>query len=142
MASRSVEHKDFKVILDAFTDGVSALNGLKPFSKAMDPAKAAYYLVFEHSHSYIVDETFLVCYQIGTPWFSSDPMLGEMTVLRLAVGGRFSAVTDFLKAEAKRHSCKWVLTGTLLSSCDEVLSRLYTMKGFSPTLRQLPMEVT
>lgn len=142
MASRSVNDKDIHAIERAFMDGVHALSGLKPFSKAMDPFRAAYYLVFEHDNSYIVDETFLVCYQIGTPWFSNEQMLGEMTVLRLAPGGSFSAVTDFLKAEAKRHSCKWVLTGTLLSNCDEVLSRLYTMKGFSPTLRQLAMEVT
>lgn len=142
MASRSVKPSDYDAIEAAFVDGVLALDGLKPFCRAMDPHKAAHYLAHEHEHSYIVDETFLVCYQIGTPWFSNEQMLGEMSVLRLAAGGSFSMVTDFLKAEAKRHSCKWVLTGTLLSNCDELLSRLYTMKGFSPTLRQLAMEVT
>lgn len=141
MASRSVKPEDYGPIHLAFTRGVHDLQGHKPFSKAMDPSKAAFHLVFDHPHSYIIDETFLVCYQIGTPWFSNERMLGEMSVLRLGAGGSFSKVTDFLKAEAKRHSCKWVLTGTLLSNCDELLSRLYTMKGFSPTLRQLAMEV-
>lgn len=145
MASRLVNDKDYSTILAALQDGVAELisSGTKPIAKAMDPAKAAAYLVQYNEHSYIVDETYLVCYQLGVPWFSEDLCLGEMTVARLTTqGGKFSAVTDFLKAEAERHGCKWVIAGTLLSSQDGLLSKLYERRGFSPSLRQLTLEVT
>lgn len=143
MASRSVKEGDFSVILETMQLAVDdlKLTSLKPTAKAMDARKATVHLVYNNEHSYIVDECFLVCYQIGTPWFSEDLVLGEMTVLRLASGGSFTAVADFLKAEASRHSCKWVLVGTLLSNCDELLSRLYRRYGFSKSLVQLAMEV-
>lgn len=142
MASRLVDPSDYdriyKVLTEAHEDLLS--HGGKPITKAMSAEKVADFIVGS-DNSYILDEQYLVCYQVGTPWFSEDKVLGELLVIRLGNGGSFSKVTDFFKEEAKRHGCQWVMVGTLLSPNDAALSRSYGARGFTQSLVQLVMEI-
>lgn len=142
--ARLVNEEDYSLIFKAVNSATEELveAGTKPLANTMDPEVAVDFLIYSNTHSYILDETFLVAYTIGEPWFSKDKFLGELMVIRVAgLTGSLKDVKSFLQSEAERHSCKWIAVGTLLSPREEALSALYTRSGYSKSLIQLVKEV-
>lgn len=80
---------------------------------------------------YIVDEAYLVAYQIDTPWYAKDDVLilEEVIVLRLA-DGDFSKVPAFLKRKGKEAGAALVSVGTALARNDVALASMYQRFGF------------
>lgn len=91
---------------------------------------------------FIVDETFLVYYETGQPWYSDTDVLEEKLVLNLRPGASFSAVTDFLEERARLHQAELIGVGTALAASDAALVRCYTRNGFKQEAITLIKEVT
>lgn len=87
--------------------------------------------------AYIVEEKFLVLYDIVTPWFTSSRWLAEKLVLSLATGGDFTNVTDFLEERARAEDAVLIGVGTSLAISDRALARCYSQRGFKGEVQSL-----
>lgn len=79
----------------------------------------------------ILDEAYLLVYSVGSPWYSQETAVAELMVLRIAKGGEFSVVTDFLKDVADENNCRMIYAGGALAVSSRAISRLYQRHGFS-----------
>lgn len=91
---------------------------------------ALHYILHEADHAHIVDENYLVVFDIGDSWFSSKVMLMEQLVLSLRPGSPFSVVTDFLEEQAHLLGCNLISVGTSMATSDRALARIYTGQGY------------
>lgn len=94
------------------------------------------------NYVFIVDETFLVFYEVGQPWYADTDVLEEKLVLNLRQGAKFSAVTDFLEERARLHQAELIGVGTALAASDAALVRCYTREGYRQEAITLIKEVT
>jgi len=92
-------------------------------------------------HVYIVNECYLVIYDIFTPWYSETPILAEQLVLQLASGGRFSDVVSFLEEAAREAGASSVVVGTALAKSDKSLATMYQREGFQQEAIELSKEL-
>jgi len=79
---------------------------------------------------YIVDECYLVIYEIFTPWYSDRPVLAEQLVLQLRQGGDFSVIPAFLEKAASEQGACMAVVGTMLARSDAALAAMYQQGGF------------
>ena len=86
--------------------------------------------------SVILDDTYLLVYSVGSPWYSRETVVSEDMVLRLSPGSHFSVVTDFLDDLANEHDASVILTGGALSRSSRAITRLYERAGY--TLEGIP----
>ena len=112
---------------------LAALSDLKASSKSVpayliEPNYALTTLLYK-PNAFVVNGRWFIVYDVGTPWFSDKRVLQEVMVLRIAPGGRFSEVTDFLEAEAKAWQCEAIMAGTFFSTNDRLCSALYQRQG-------------
>lgn len=91
---------------------------------------------------FIVDEAFLVYYEVGQPWYSDTDVLEEKLVLNLRTGTPFSSVTDFLEERARLHQAELIGVGTALAASDAALVRCYARQGYRQEAITLIKEVT
>jgi len=96
--------------------------------------------LFYADHCYVVEESFLVYYEVGVPWYATDRVLSEQLVLRLRPGADFDCVPRFLEQEALRHGCRLVIAGTAFAVSDGALTRMYGRRGFRPEATTLVKE--
>ena len=86
----------------------------------------------------IVDDVYLVAWEVGTPWYSYHKVLNELLVLRLGNGSSFQAVADFLDDLADEHDVALTTVGGALTRLPKALARLYSRHGYvdegKPTL--------
>lgn len=88
--------------------------------------------IMKHDGSYILDESYLVVYSLGSPWYNrSIIMLEEMIVLRLAEGGDFAAVSAFFDRKAVEAGAVLQGVGTALTRYDNALASFYKQAGYS-----------
>lgn len=79
----------------------------------------------------IVEETYLLVYDVGAPWYSKDIILAEMLVLKVYEGGaRFHHLAEALEQLARENEATAITVGTALAQSDAALSRLYKRHGF------------
>jgi hypothetical protein len=88
--------------------------------------------IFESDNAYIVDDAYMVVYEIVTPWYAKDEIkfLEEVIVLRLVRGGDFSNVSAFMRGRAREAGAKLVCTGTALARYDASLASFYHKLGY------------
>lgn len=86
----------------------------------------------KHYGAYIIDESYLAVYSLGSPWYNkSITMLEEMIVLKLADGGDFAAVPAFFDRKAVEAGAVMQGVGTALTRYDTALASFYKQAGYS-----------
>jgi hypothetical protein len=97
--------------------------------------------IFSHENAYVIDEAFLLVYEIGSPWYNNNvTYLSELTVIRIGPGGSLATVVAFMDAKAKEAGAKLVGVGTALSRTDAALASEYIKLGFRPETTLLVKE--
>ncbi|USN16845.1 hypothetical protein BABAYKA_00420 [Brevundimonas phage vB_BpoS-Babayka] len=98
--------------------------------------------IFSTDNAYIVGETYLVLYNIGTPWYAPPDVLflEEKLVLHIGGGAGFSVVPAFLEQRAEAEGVHLVGVGTALAISDRSLCRVYSRYGFNPEVVTLIKE--
>lgn len=136
-----LDSRHFVLVKDRFVAKAAELQGLmrKQVHGDIDPL-VALRNVFEAEHAYIVSG-YLVVYDITEMWFTDAPVLAEQLVFRLAEGGVFTDVVDFLELKAREAGAKWLCVGTTLAKSDRALASVYERHGFSRTAIHLAKEI-
>jgi len=79
----------------------------------------------------ILDDTYLVCYQVGSPWYSTKVFLTEQLVLKIGTGSNFSSVCDLLDDMQEFFGTDEIVVGGGLSSRPDLLAAKYEENGYS-----------
>lgn len=86
----------------------------------------------------IVDDSYLVMYDHGTPWYNPNiTVLEEVMVIKIAPGGSFDNVVAFLQSQGRLHHASFVSVGTALAMQDDTLAGVYQRYGFQTSAHQL-----
>jgi hypothetical protein len=104
-------------------------SGRKAIYKHLDLEKSMAEL-FQFDHAYVVEESYLVVYELGIPWYSSSLFLSEQLVLQLSSKSDFSVVTRFLEQAGREAGAALAEAGTALAKHDAALASLYEEAGF------------
>lgn len=80
--------------------------------------------------SLVIDDAYLLVYDIATPWYSFKEVLNELLVLRIGKGSSFNAVVDTLDDLAYEHDVSLTLVGGAFTRAPKALSRLYSRHGY------------
>lgn len=75
---------------------------------------------------------YLVVFALGTPWYSTSPVISELLIVRVRPGGTLTGVAQFLKDQARSARAAIVAVGTAFARSDRALTRLYQSEGFQP----------
>lgn len=94
------------------------------------PERMLYSILSREVNSKVVDDSYLVVYDYGIPWYSNKMFLFELMVLKIGSGGSFEAVTDLLDDLAYEVDAKAIAVGSQLCRAPAALSRLYSRAGF------------
>jgi hypothetical protein len=88
--------------------------------------------ILKNANSYILDESYLVVYAIGTPWYAKPDvkMLEEMFVLKLENAHTFPSIPAFLERKGAEAGVSLVGVGTALTRYDDALASMYEASGF------------
>jgi hypothetical protein len=88
--------------------------------------------IYASDNAYIVDDAFLVVYELVTPWYAKEDvvLLNEVIILRLVPGGDFKNVASFLERKREEAGAKLVCVGTALTRTDAALASVYHKLGF------------
>lgn len=107
--------------------------------KLVCPDTAFEHLVFNADNVWLVDG-YLVYFEVGTPWYSTQQILSELLIVRVGPGGTLRGVAQFLREQARAAGAALVAVGTTFSRSDRALARLYQAEGFTPEAITLTME--
>lgn len=99
-------------------------------TKLSNAAYATEMIVLGGVEALILDEAFLVAYDVGSPWYSDRVFLREQLVLRIGEGSSFSAVCDLLDDLAEQHGANDILVGGALAKHPRALERMYKAHGY------------
>lgn len=83
--------------------------------------------------SLIIEDTYLLCADVVTPWYSGEEtkVLAEMLVLRVYDGpGKFSSIPRALHSLAGVVGAGSIVVGTALATSNRALARMYLREGF------------
>lgn len=95
------------------------------------PMDVAQRIVQGRVDHYILDEQIVVCYDVGSPWYTDKIAVQELAVLRIAPGASsLKDVVDLLDDIADKHAAHCVIVGGALSDRPDVLARAYSRYGF------------
>lgn len=100
---------------------------------SLDEADDITDLVFDFFNvdSCIVNDTYLLCYSVGSKWFSKHKYFTEELILRLNKNKiPFSFVVEGMTAIAKVNDCCGIYVGTALSRNDQVYVSKLKKYGF------------
>lgn len=133
-SERKLNKSDYHLVKRVLTVMVERLQrtGAKSMYAYMDVPTAMNWL-YSLEHVYIVDDAYLVAYELGTPEYIREGVtfLNERLVIRLAVSGDFTVVPAFLERKAREAGAKLACAGTALAKADGALASLYHRAGFS-----------
>jgi hypothetical protein len=142
-SERKLEQADYYLITAVLNDLVAKLRrvGTKAIFKHLNVQRAVRH-IYQFDNAYIVDNAYLVIYDIDTPWYTDEDclVLSELLVLRLAVSGDFSVVPAFLERKGREAGCQLVVAGTALAKTDKVLASLYHNHGWSTETHTITKE--
>lgn len=102
----------------------------KEWIRQVDLTVVLPYIFHKDTHAYIVEDAYLVMFDVGAAWWTNEQTLMEQLVLSLRPGTDFSVVTDFLEEQAMRHEVDLISVGTSLAPSDAALVRLYSRYGY------------
>lgn len=138
VASRKLEAKDAQWVVNAARQSLDKVMARsdKLWVKYIDFNKVIEYIA-DAEDAYIVEDKFLVIYELLTPWYADSLWLAERLVLALDTGGNFTDVTDFLEERARAEGAVLIGVGTALAISDRALARCYTKRGYSGELLSL-----
>lgn len=88
----------------------------------------------------VLNDSHVLLFSVGNPWWSKTPWLVEQFYIRLARGPSSIALAD-VDQLARDRNCTSIVFGTSLSADDEALSRLLARAGYQPQSRQLIKEL-
>lgn len=130
-SSRKLEPRDYNLVSKLVIEIVSKLvrSNTKPWFKYLD-AKCVIDFLFSHESTYIIDEAYLVAYDLDVPWYTNEMFLHELVVLRLKRGSSFDKVTDFLEGKKREANAAITFAGTMLAEDDVKVASLYISQGF------------
>lgn len=97
--------------------------------------------LYSHEHVYIIDDAYLIAYEIGSPFYSSELFLNEIIVFRLGASEDFGVVPAFFERKAREAGCKLIVAGTALARTDAALASLYHKHGFATETHSLIKEL-
>lgn len=130
---RKLDRTDYFLVLRVLTDMVERLRrtGRKAMYQYMD-AKVAINALYDMDHVYIVDDAYLVAYELSTPWYCPADiiMLEELLVLRLVASGDFTVIPAFLSRKAVEAGAVLASAGTALAKSDKALASFYHRAGY------------
>lgn len=88
---------------------------------------------------WIINETYLVSLEVGSPWYTDKRLVEEQLVVKLYPEGpgSFAEVTEFLKAVPEWVGAEGTGVGTALTEYDAPLVQKYTEAGFVPVATTL-----
>ncbi len=133
LSERKLDPTDYDLIRTVLTAMVDRLKrtGRKAVHGYLDVQSAMDWLA-EHDNVYIINESYLVAYDIGTPWYAAEDVsfLQECLVLAIAISGDFTAIPVFLERKAREAGAVLVLAGTALANSDNALASLYHPAGY------------
>lgn len=141
LSARRITYRDYDTIRAALTSMVANMQqrGTKLIHSILDVDEAMEALyTFD---SFIVEDSFLVVYDVGNPWYSTDLILNELLVLRLNDKADFSVVPAFLEQQALEAGCRIIAAGTALARHDRSLEYLYSSHGFKTEAFTLTKEL-
>lgn len=134
MSERKITRQDFYLLKACMTTHLRKMRGWgnsKSWFKFID-IDTCMESLYDADHAYIVDDAFLVVFDLSTPWYAKDEVfMQERIVLRLLPGqGDFSAVPAFLERKAVEAGVVLVGVGTALTRTDAALASIYSSYGF------------
>lgn len=133
MASRRIGPGDYVRIAQAVISCIDTVKATvdKAIAKNVDATAVMSYIIGS-DNAWLVDDTFLVMFHVGTPWYSPSNIieLREELVLRLKPGLDFSVVPAFLEQRAEAEGVCLTAVGTALASSDDALATKYEEQGF------------
>lgn len=88
----------------------------------------------------VLNDSHLLLFNVGSPWWSKTPWLIEQFYLRLARGSAPAALAA-IDTLAKDRACTSVVFGTSMAANDFALARLLGRAGYSPQSQQLIKEL-
>lgn len=88
--------------------------------------------IISSDNAWLVEDTYLVMYQVVNPWYAPKEILhlSEKLVLRLKPGLDFAIVPKFLAWRQEVEGCCLTAVGTALASSDDTLASKYEQHGF------------
>lgn len=103
----------------------------KRWAETIDPYVVLASIMTGAIPAVIVNETYLVVYVVGSPWYTYKRVLEEQVVIRIYPGpGILNEVVTALEDIAAKSNCIGVSVGTALADNDVALCRLYERRGF------------
>lgn len=136
MNYRDIEPKDDPVIARKIVKAYNDSKSQKTWMKDLDEERFSetLYAIFSEDYIFakVVEETFLVIYQLICPWYSDNVVyLEECLVLRLYNNPvKFDVVIDYFDEMAKLHGCRGIFVATDMAKDDKKLSEKYENGGF------------
>lgn len=104
-------------------------------SRIGNPEVATKRIVEHQVQSVIVDEAYLIVYDVCEPWYSEEVILVELMILRIGEGSSFDAVVDMMDDLAEEYNTTCTHVGSAFARSPRALSRLYSRRGFIPENR-------
>lgn len=132
-SDRKVSRDDYFLIKHVLTKHHKRLlrSNAKAWYKYIDLDACMKYF-YECENAYVVDDAYMVIYEIVQPFYMKDghTMLQEVIVLRLVGGSDFSAVPAFLERKRVEAGALLSAVGTALARNDAALASLYQSFGY------------
>lgn len=106
----------------------------KEVCRNVDPENVIDRILNQHVHSVILDDQYLLVYDVGSMWHTPRVMLQELMLLRIKHGNSsMKDVVDLLDDLAVISHADTILVGGALAAKPKALARLYQRYGFFDT---------
>lgn len=130
---RQIEPRDIQPIAERVAALASHRQGTeaKPWFRLIEPDVVMSRLL-SNPLVWIVNETYLVSIEVGSPWYTSKRLVEEQLVMKLYPDGpgSFADAVNFLKSAQQWVDAKGVGVGTALTLDDAALAAKYEAHGF------------
>lgn len=84
--------------------------------------------------SFVVNETYLLVYDVSEPWYTRKRIVEEMLVVKVYDGpGKFDDVLTVLESIRTAHGAVGIAAGNSLARYPRALERMYTRRGYQPS---------
>lgn len=94
------------------------------------PERVAERIVSHQLPAVVIDNAYLIVYDVGSTWYSDMKYLEELMVLRIGPGSSFAAVCLTLEYLAAKNGCEDIHVGGALAHSGRAITRLYQRAGF------------
>lgn len=138
-AHRVASYEDWLLVAKALDRLVKRARGKRVHGIAC--ASTAWQALYDGAAECWFVDGYMVVFQAGRPWYSTETILNELLVVRVGPGGTLRGVVQFLRQQAREAGASLLAVGTAFAPSDRALSRLYQSEGFKPEGITLTMEL-